>query len=161
MDHSVSSTEDMLAYRSLRRILASKPKALWAVGPADSARTALRIMADQRIGFVVVLEQDALVGVLTEQDCAPLIARPRKPLEATLVSDIMVRRTITVDSAYTFADCLRLMHHHGVRHLPVVDDGKVVGVISIRDLLSEAAAHFAKIIAELKRKSVSIVGSAA
>jgi CBS domain-containing protein len=53
------------------------------------------------------------------------------------------------------------MHHHGVRHLPVVDDGKVVGVISIRDLLSEAAAHFAKIIAELKRKSVSIVGSAA
>jgi CBS domain-containing protein len=131
------------------------------VGPADSARTALRIMADRHVGFVVVLEQDALVGVLSERDCAPLIARPSKPLEATSVSDIMVRKAVTVDSAYTFTDCLRLMRHHGIRHLPVVDDGKVVGVVSIRDLLREAAAHFAKTIAELKHKRMTSVDSAA
>ena len=85
----------------------------------------------------------------------------KKSPEATPVADIMVRKVVTVDLAHTFADCLRLMHQHGIRHLPVVDGGKVVAVVSIRDLLSEAVTHHAKIIDELERERMQIFTSTA
>jgi CBS domain-containing protein len=85
----------------------------------------------------------------------------RKSPETTPIADIMVRQVITIDLAHTFADCLRLMHQHGIRHLPVTDKGKVVAVVSIRDLLSEAVAHHAKIIAELERERLTIFTSTA
>jgi CBS domain-containing protein len=108
-----------------------------------------------------VFESDRLVGVLSERDCARNAVRNRKPLESTPVAEIMVRDVVTVDLAQTFADCLRLMHRHGVRHLPAVESGKVVAVVSIRDLLSEAVAHQAKIIAELERERLTIFTSTA
>ena len=73
----------------------------------------------------------------------------------------MVRKVVTVDLAQTFGDCLRLMHQHGIRHLPVVDAGKVIAVVSIRDLLGEAVAHHAKIIAELERERMDSFTSTA
>jgi CBS domain-containing protein len=73
----------------------------------------------------------------------------------------MVRNVITVDLAQTFADCLRLMHRHGIRHLPVLEGRSAVAVISIRDLLSEAVAHHAKIIGELERERLQIFTSTA
>jgi CBS domain-containing protein len=161
MDRPIRQPEEILAYRSLQAILAAKPKALWTVSPVDSVLAALQIMADQDIGFLVVLEGDRVVGVVSERDCARRVVLAKKSPEATPVSDIMVRNVITVDTAHTFADCLRLMHQHGVRHLPVIDQGKVVAVISIRDLLSEAVAHHAKIIAELERERLTIFTSMA
>ena len=77
------------------------------------------------------------------------------------MSDIMTREVVTVDFTHTFADCMRLMHQHGIRHLPVVDRGNVIAVISIRDLLREAVAHNAKIIAELERERLIIFTSMA
>jgi CBS-domain-containing membrane protein len=85
----------------------------------------------------------------------------KKSLESTTIADIMVRDIVTIDIDHTFADCLRLMHQHGIRHLPVIDSGKVVTVVSIRDLLSEAVAHNAKIIEELERERLTIFTSTA
>ena len=68
----------------------------------------------------------------------------KKPLETTPVSDIMTREVVTVDLSHTYGDCMRLMHQHRIRHLPVVDGGNVIAVVSIRDLLSEAVAHNAR-----------------
>jgi CBS domain-containing protein len=161
MDHPIRRPEEILAYRSLQQILESKPRALWTVGPADRVLTALQLMADKNIGFLVVMEQGALVGVLSERDCARRVVLARKSPETTPIADIMVRQVITIDLAHTFADCLRLMHQHGIRHLPVTDKGKVVAVVSIRDLLSEAVAHHAKIIAELERERLTIFTSTA
>jgi signal-transduction protein with cAMP-binding, CBS, and nucleotidyltransferase domain len=153
--------EEILAYRSLREILAAKPRALWAVGPADSVLRALEIMAEKDIGFLVVLEQGAMVGVLSERDCARRVALAQKSPAATPVVDVMVRNVVTVESSRTFADCLKLMHDHGVRHLPVVESGRPVAVVSIRDLLSEAVTHHAKIIAELERERLTMFTSTA
>ena len=161
MDRPIRQPEEILAYRSLQAILQAKPSALWTVGPSDSVFTALQVMADKDIGFLVVLERDRLIGVVSERDCARRVVLAKKSPEATPVSDIMVRNVITADPAHTFADCLRLMHQHGVRHLPVIDKGRVVGVVSIRDLLSEAVAHHAKIIAELERERLTIFTSTA
>ena len=71
----------------------------------------------------------------------------------------MTREVVTVDFSHTFGDCLRLMHQHGIRHLPVVDSGTVIAVLSIRDLLREAVAHNAKIIAELELERLSMFTS--
>jgi signal-transduction protein with cAMP-binding, CBS, and nucleotidyltransferase domain len=161
MDRPIRRPEEILAYRTLQRILESKPRVLWSVGPADSVLTAVQIMADKDVGFVVVLDQGALVGVVSERDCARRVVLARKAPEATRVADIMVRDVVTADLAHTFADCLRLMHQHGIRHLPVLDRGQVVGVVSIRDLASEAVAHHAKIIAELERERLEVFTSTA
>jgi CBS domain-containing protein len=118
-------------------------------------------MADKDIGLLVVMERDKLVGVLSERDCARRVLLAKKSPESTSVADIMVRNVVTIDAEHTFADCLRLMHQHGIRHLPVVDHGRVIGVVSIRDLLSEAVRHNAKIIEELERERLTIFTSTA
>jgi CBS domain-containing protein len=159
MDHPIRRPEEILAYRSLQRILEAKPKALWTVGPTDSVLKALQLMSEKDIGFLVVLERDALVGVLSERDCARRVVLVGKTPGATPVADIMVRDVVTANLTHTFADCLRLMHGRSIRHLPVVDKGKVAAVISIRDLLSEAVTHHAKVIAELERERMTIFTS--
>jgi len=161
MEPPLRSPEEILAYRSLHQILESKPKALWTVGPADSALTALQMMADKNIGHLVVLERGTLVGVLSERDCVRRVLLARKPLETTPVRDFMVRDVVTVDFSHKFADCLRLMHQHKVLHLVVMDGGKAVAVISIRDLLGEAVTHHEKIIGELERERLTIFTSTA
>jgi len=161
MENPLRRPEEILAYRSLRLILASKPRALWTVTSADSVLTALQIMAEKDIGLVVVMERDTLAGVLSERDCARRVLLAKKSPESTSVADIMVRNVVTIDADHTFADCLRLMHQHGIRHLPVVDHGRVIGVVSIRDLLSEAVRHNAKVIEELERERLTIFTSTA
>ena len=161
MNRLIRRPEEILAYRSMQRILQSKPTALWSVGPTDSMLTALRIMAEKDIGFLVVLERGALVGVLSERDCARALASANKAPDATPVADIMVRDIVKADLTHTFADCLRLMHQHRIRHLPVLDGSNVVAIVSVRDLLSEAVTHHARIIAELERERLTVFTSTA
>ena len=161
MDRPLRRPDQILAYRSLKQILAAKPRSLWAVGPEDSALTAMRLMAEQNIGLVVVTEHGAVVGVLSERDCVRRLVLAGKTPELTPVVDIMVRDVITIDLAKTFADCLKLMHLHNVRHLPVVENNTPITVISIRDLLAEAVQHHAKIIAELERERMTMFTSTA
>jgi len=161
MNPALRRPEEILAYRPLRQILGPEPWALWKVGPSDSVLTALRVMADKNIGFLVVMERGAIVGVLSERDCVrQVIVADRSP-EITPVADVMVRNVVTVDLDHSFADCLRLMHQHGIRHLPVVTNGKAVAVVSIRDLLGEAVRHHEKIINDLERERLTIFTSTA
>jgi predicted transcriptional regulator len=161
MVNSIRRPEEILAYRSLRQILGPGAGELWSVGPADNVLTALQIMADKDIGFLLVLDKGALVGVLSERDCARKVALAKRSPDTTAVADIMVRDIVTVEPSHAFGDCLRLMHQHRVRHLPVIENGKAIGVVSIRDLLGEAVAHHAKVIAELERERLTIFTSMA
>jgi signal-transduction protein with cAMP-binding, CBS, and nucleotidyltransferase domain len=161
MDHPLRRPEEILAYRPLRQILAAKPKALWAVGPRDNALSAMHLMADKNIGLLVVLENKAIVGVVSERDCVRRLVLAGKSPEATPVGDIMIRDVVKVDIGNTFADCLKLMHAHHIRHLPVMEHAVAIGVISIRDLLSEAAAHHAKVIGELEKERLTMLTSTA
>lgn len=156
MKDPIRRPEEILAYRPLQNVLAGKARTLWSVAPADSVSKAVQTMADNNIGCVVVMDGERLVGIVSERDCARRVLLAKKSPDTTAVADIMVRDVVTASLTHTFADCLRLMHRHGVRHLPVADNGKVVTVVSIRDLLSEAVAHHAKIIAELERERLEI-----
>ena len=120
MDHPLRRPDEILAYRSLKQILAAKSQALWTVGPGDKVLTAVRLMAEKNIGFIVVIERGVIVGVLPNAIVCGDWCWREIP-EATAVADIMVRDVIEADLAHTFADCLRLMHTHRIRHLPMVE----------------------------------------
>jgi signal-transduction protein with cAMP-binding, CBS, and nucleotidyltransferase domain len=161
MDNPIRRPEEILAMRPLRRVIGARAGIVWSVGPADNVLTASRLMADKNIGFVIVLDQGEMVGVVSERDCTREVLRTRRLPDATPVSEIMTRKVVTADLTHTFADCLRLMHQHGIRHLPVVDDGIPVAVVSIRDLLAEAVAHHAMIINVLERERLTMFISTA
>ena len=160
MPEAIRRPEEILAYRSLRPILAAKPKELWSAAPGDSVHAALRKMTEKNVGILVVLDGEKLVGVVAERDCIRKALLANKSLD-TPVSDIMVRDVVTIDADHTFADCLRLMYQHAIRHLPVTEGGKVIAVVSIRDLLRESVKHNAKIIAELERERLTMFTSMA
>jgi signal-transduction protein with cAMP-binding, CBS, and nucleotidyltransferase domain len=161
MDHPLRSPEQILAYRPLKQILAAKPKVLWTIGARDSALSAMQLMADKNIGLLVVMEHRAIVGVLSERDCVRRLVLAGKSPEATSVADIMVRNVVKADIANNFVDCLKLMHEHQIRHLPVIENDDLVGLISVRDLLSEAVAHHARVISELERERLTMLTSTA
>jgi signal-transduction protein with cAMP-binding, CBS, and nucleotidyltransferase domain len=161
MDRPLRRPEQILACRPVQQILAARPRALWTVEPRDSALAAMHLMADKNIGFLVVVENAAIVGVLSERDCVRRLVLVGKSPEAVAVGDIMVRNVVKAEIGNTFADCLKLMHEHRIRHLPVVENGVAVGVVSIRDLLGEAVAHHAKVIGELERERMTMLTSMA
>ena len=158
MDHPLRRPEEILAYRPLKQMLV---RALWTVGSTDTVLAAARIMAEKNIGFLVVLEDGKIIGVLSERDYVRRVVLAGKSPEITPVADVMVRDVVTANVKDTFADCLRLMHARGIRHLPVLDNGKVAGVISVRDLLREAVEHHAKVISELERERMQMLTSTA
>jgi CBS domain-containing protein len=157
MDHPLRRPEEILAYRPLKQIL--KSATVWTIGPADTVLKAVRIMEEKNIGFLVVLANEAIAGVVSERDCLRRVVLAGKLPEATAVGDIMVKNVVKVRIEDTFAECLRLMHANAIRHLPVLTNGKVVGVVSIRDLLREAVEHHAKIIGELERERMTMLTS--
>ena len=161
MDHPLRRPEQILAYRPLKQILAAKPKALWTIGARDTALSAMQLMADKNIGLLVVMEHRSIVGVLSERDCVRRLVLAGKSPEATSVADIMVRNVVKADIANSFVDCLKLMHEHQIRHLPVMENDDLVGLISVRDLLSEAVAHHARVISELERERLTMLTSTA
>jgi CBS domain-containing protein len=159
MDSPIRRPDQILAYRSLQQVLGGKPRNLWSVSPADSAMKALQVMADKKTAFLVVLDQGKMVGVVSERDFVGRVILAKKPPETTTVSEIMVRNVITVDLSGTFRDCMKLMQQHNIRYLPVMDGGKPVTVISIRDLLNEAVVHQDKLVAEFELERLTIFTS--
>jgi CBS domain-containing protein len=157
MDHPLRRPEEILAYRPLKQIL--KSGSVWTIDSADTVLAAVRIMEEKNIGFLVVLEKGAIAGVVSERDCLRRVVLAGKPPEAIAVRDIMVKDVVKARIEDTFAECLRLMHAHGIRHLPVLAKDRVVGVVSIRDLLREAVEHHAKIIGELERERMTMLTS--
>ena len=118
-------------------------------------------MGDKKTGFLVVLDQQRMVGVVSERDFVGRVILAKKSPETTPVADIMVRKVITVDLLSTFRDCLNLMQQHNIRYLPVIDNGKPITVISIRDLLNEAVVYQEKVVAELERERLTVFTSTA
>ena len=159
MDQPLRRPEQILAYRSLKQNLKQGP--LWTVGTADTVLSAIRIMAEKNVGFLLVVEQGKIVGVLSERDCVRRAMLVGKSPETTAVADIMTRDVVKASPTQTFGECLKLMHTRGIRHLPIVENETAIGVISVRDLMSEAVAHHEKVITELERERMTMFTSTA
>lgn len=110
-------------------------KPLIYVAPTDTVRTVAKRMAEKNIGAVPVLDDGRLVGIFTERDIMiRVVAREKNP-DQTLVDAVMTRQILTADPDETINECIQKMKSIACRHLPVVAHGKLIGVISLRDLL--------------------------
>ena len=162
MPGSLRTTDEQFPYRTLRQMLAGRTPAVHAVAPGDPITRALQLMALHNIGLVVVLEGERLAGVLSERDLVRYAGNAAGgPPSERRISELMTRDVATVGPDDTFGRCMALMDERGARHLPIVDGGRVVGVVSVRDLLREAVAHHRRVLAEVERERLAAFQSAA
>jgi CBS domain-containing protein len=117
-------------------ILGSKGRNVWVVPPDATVYDAIQIMADKNVGALLVMQGDQLVGIISERDYTRKVALKGKSSKQTAVREILSGEVIHVTPAHTVQECMRLMTDHRIRHLPVLEAGKVVGVVSIGDLVN-------------------------
>lgn len=120
---------------SVRELLQGKPAEVFAIAPDAMVIDAIRLMAERGIGAVLVMDGPALAGILSERDYARRIVLQNRSSRDTPVRDIMTAQVVTVTADASVAQCMQLMTQHRFRHLPVVDDDGVLGVVSIGDLV--------------------------
>ena len=136
---------------TVRELLAGKPAAGHAIAPDEPVLEAIQMMADRSIGAVLVMRGKELVGILSERDYArKVILRGRSSAE-TLVWEIMSAPVTTISCDDSVNTCMMLMTEKRIRHLPVVSDGEVVGVLSIGDLVKSVIEAQEQEIAQLQR----------
>jgi len=105
------------------------------VGPGDTVYDALRLMAEKNIGAVLVRSDQRIDGIFSERDYARKVILLGKTSKETLVSEIMTTRVVSVESNWTADQCMALMTEKRIRHLPVVEQGRLMGIISIGDVV--------------------------
>ena len=104
---------------------------IWAVAPDASVHEAVKLMAQHGIGAVLVVEHKNLVGIVSERDYVKKVLLPDTSVQETLVSAIMTPQVVCVRPDQTIEECMALMTEKGIRHLPVIHDNRLIGVISI------------------------------
>lgn len=117
------------------QLLQSKGYNVWAVAPETMVYEALSKMADKNIGAVLVTEKEQVVGIFSERDYARKVVLRGKSSRETPVSDVMTSQVIAVTPSQTLDKCMALMTEKRIRHLPVLDDDHLVGIISIGDVV--------------------------
>jgi CBS domain-containing protein len=157
MPGPIKTPEELLAYRPLRDLLAAKGAPIHAVGPHNTVLEALQRMADHGTGFLVVLEDARLVGVFSERDHARKVSLQGRSPANTPVRDVMTTQPVTVTPAETIPRCMALMSEHNFRHLPVVDGDRVVGVLSVHDLLDATIRHHERLIRDLEIETMTVL----
>jgi CBS domain-containing protein len=135
----------------VRFLLAFKGKDIWSIGPDDPVLKAIQVMADRHIGALPVLRGDELVGIVSERDYARKVILLGRSSSETQVEQIMSSPVITVSPDEAVHRCMEIMTEQRVRHLPVVEKGKLVGIISIGDLVKAVIEEQQQTITQLER----------
>lgn len=119
----------------VKNILDSKGNDIWHIAPDDSVLDAIRMMAEKGVGALLVMNNEDLVGIISERDYARKVILEGRSSEKTRVKDIFTTEVICAHPEQTVEECMLLMTENRIRHLPVKDDEKIVGVLSIGDLV--------------------------
>lgn len=127
-----------------------KNNRIWSIGPTESVFAAIARMAEHEVGALMVLEQEQLVGIISERDYARKVILEEKASKLIPVSEIMTQRVISVSSKHHIDECVNLMKDNHIRHLPVIDRGVIVGMLSLRDLFSATIEEQASTIEHLE-----------
>ncbi|QDS16871.1 CBS domain-containing protein [Xanthomonas arboricola] len=137
--------------QTVRQLLGTKQVEVFAVAADAAVIEAIRLMADKGIGAVLVMDGPRLVGIVSERDYARKVVLRDRASSTTSVADIMSTQVVTVSPSDTVERCMQLMTDGRFRHLPVVDDGRVQGVISIGDLVKAVIENQQRDIDQLQR----------
>ncbi len=140
---------------TVRQLLEGKSPEVFAVAPQSAVIDAIRLMAEKGIGAVLVMEGGQLAGILSERDYARKIVLHERSSRTTPVSEIMTAKVVTVAPSEQVEHCLQLVTDYRIRHLPVVDAGSVIGVISIGDLVKAVIDEQAQKLDQLQQYIVA------
>jgi CBS domain-containing protein len=135
---------------SVQQLLDQKPKGIFTVAPDEPVLTAIRKMSEHHIGALLVMSADELVGIVSERDYARKVVLLGRSSTETRVEAIMTSKVITVTAQQDAHDCMRLMTDKRIRHLPVVAGDRVVGILSIGDLVRAVIEEQERTIADLE-----------
>ena len=135
---------------TVRDLLKAKGEGIWAIGPDTSTLEALRFMTEKNIGALVVLQDEALVGIISERDFVHRIAEMHDAHLDSPIGEYMTEKVITVTPQNTIEECMKLMTDKHIRHLPVVKDDKLIGLISIGDVVKGIISEQSSMINNLQ-----------
>lgn len=135
---------------TVRELLAKKGHQVWSVSPEATVYEALQLMAEQNVGAVLVLAGEELAGILSERDYARQVILKGKASRDTPVREIMTTRVVCVAPERTIEDCMALMTDRRIRHLPVSASGKLIGVLSIGDVVKAVISEKQFLIEQLE-----------
>jgi len=136
---------------SVHEMIRKKGGEVWSVASDAFVIEALKMMADKNTGAVMVIDKGRVVGILSERDCARRMELMGRVARETRVNEIMTAKVIYVEGSQSVDECVAIMIDKNIRHLPVYDEGKLVGLISSRDALRELVDHQKFMISELER----------
>lgn len=132
-------------------LLAFKPKSVWTVGPETPVLEAIQVMADKHIGALPVMREEELVGIVSERDYARKVILLGRSSSDTPVWQIMTSDVVTVSPDDLVHRCMEIMTERRIRHLPVVEKGRLIGIISIGDLVKAVIEEQQQTIVQLER----------
>ena len=137
--------------KTVHEVLAHKDNRIWSVHPDDTVYDAIRKMADHEVGALLVIADEQVKGIISERDYARKVILKGKSSHQTLVREIMTTRVVYARSDQNVDECMALMTDKRVRHLPVFEDTKFVGIISIGDLVKAIIAEQQFVIEQLEQ----------
>ncbi len=122
---------------TIEKILRQKSGEIWSISPAATVYDAIALMAEKNVGALLVMENEKLVGIVPERDYSRKVMLRGKTSRTSTVGEIMTTELTTANPRETVEECLRFMTEKRIRHLPVIADGNICGVISIGDLVKQ------------------------
>jgi len=136
---------------TVRDMIRKKGSQIYAISPDATVFEALQKMAEYNTGALLVMRGETVEGILSERDCVRRLDLEGRTARQTKVSEIMTQRVIYVEASQPLEECMALMIDKNIRHLPVYDNGKLLGLISVRDVLKEVVDVQQFMISQLER----------
>ena len=135
---------------TVREIVRKKGEQVWSVNPDTTVFEALKLMADKNAGAVMVINDGRAVGILSERDCIRKLDLQGRASRETKVEDIMTTKVLYVEGGQSLEECVAIMIDKNIRHLPVYEEGKLIGIISVRDALKQMVDYQKFMISQLE-----------
>ena len=153
----LTSMEQLLPFPTAEELLAKKKEPVLSVPPGTTVLAALQLMAEKHVGFLPVIENGVLAGVLSERDCARRVVLRQLPAATTAVRDIMTTRVHTVPPDCKIPECILLMHREDVRHVPVMRGKEVIGVLSVRDFMGALLERHERLLRRFNEERLTLL----
>jgi CBS domain-containing protein len=143
---------------TISEILSHKGNTVWSISPDATVFEAILMMTDKNVGALLVTENNKLVGIVSERDYTRKVIVKGKASKTTAVREILSSHVIHVSPSHTVQECMRLMTDHHFRHLPVLDGDRIVGIISIGDLVNWIISAQSTTISQLQTYITGVPG---
>ena len=157
MEVPSTNPDYLLPYRTIKQVLAAKATDVFSVASNASVLSALQLMVEKNVGALLVLDATKLVGTFSERDYARKVVLAGRTSVDTPVRQIMTTDVVSVTLDQTIPECMELMTDKRIRHLPVLENDRVIGILSIGDLVKEILSHHDHLLKQLALERITLL----